>query len=95
MDYEQFDKNMAFNMGLIEGKPRGYTTQDIKHILKYNKCTAVLTYGGPVSIDEWTPYGNGIENKVLFSHVDWEDKRIYEKKGKYENAIHGVWTFIQ
>jgi hypothetical protein len=80
-------------MGLLEGKPGGYTTEDIKHILKYNGFSNVLTYGGYVPIDEWTPYGNGIENKVRFSHIDWESKHIHEKKGKYENAVYGLWTF--
>ncbi len=37
MDYESFDKGIAFNMGLIEGAPKtGYTTDEIKEILSRN-----------------------------------------------------------
>ena len=94
MNYEDFDKGTAFNMGLTEGAPKtGYTTDEIKSILLKNGVTHVLTYGGDVPVSNWTPYGNGIEKIIRFRCVDWETRHVLENLDR--PGVHGMWPFAK
>lgn len=77
---------------MLTGKTKlPMTTAELKMILRNNGVSHIKTYGGPVPLADWTPYGNGIENRVRFDRIDWKECRIHEVQTG--PGIYGVWEF--
>jgi len=78
---------------MLTGKTRlPMTVSELKMILRNNGVSHIRTYGGPVPLEDWTPYGNGIENRVRFDRIDWDGCRIHEVQAG--PGIYGIWEFF-
>lgn len=66
---------------------------EVREVFKAAGVTYINTFGGPVALADWKPYGNGIENRVRFRGIDWDARKLYEAGEAPAPFVLGIWTF--
>jgi hypothetical protein len=94
---ERYEQACAEARRLAKFARPGLSTEDVKKLMKRRGFTHAVSLAGPIPIDEWVPYGNGIEHYYrarLEDEPGWIVDRVDEEANGSTVLYLGRWQFI-